>query len=102
MTIPCGYKYTIAHISFCKRMLMDVPTTPRQREEALTLAASPLGQLIEPADDVGFAMMLEAMKLGEGRALDLFGREMFSILAQLNPSLQSAFDAAYSRNVGVP
>jgi hypothetical protein len=95
--IPAGYQYTIVNISLTKRLLLcDMPAAERLKTlENLDIEGNErwltpdMIATIEPMDDKGYELASEALKLADGKFLDVFA-ERFDTFAVLNPSLVAA------------
>ena len=102
-----GHRYTLVLASLTKRCL-QAKMPPKMQLEFLQHLDKMTDQwitpqiiaMIEPMDDEGLELSLEAKKLGftgQPNALDVYANK-FDVFAALNPSLRRAYDAAFSRD----
>jgi hypothetical protein len=98
-----GHKYTLVSISLTKYALQgEMPA--EMRLQFLTYLEKFTDQyltteiiaMVEPMDARGFELSTEARKLGPYKALDLYS-DKWDVFAALNPSLQRAYNAAFSQ-----
>jgi hypothetical protein len=96
--IPNGYLYTLVNISVSKRALQDDMPVMERLEILQSLEVCGLDGVwlkpemvaaIEPMDDKGNQLVIEASRLKPGPILDVFAKH-FSTFAVLNPSLFAA------------
>lgn len=101
-----GAKYTLVSASLAKYALQS-EMAAELRLEFLNHLEKMVDQyltpeviaMIEPMDERGFQLSREAAKLGfKGKpsALDVYAQK-FDVFAALNPSLQTAYDAAFRK-----